>query len=661
MAGNFFSDFAPDAAPAGMAASAQRENFFADFASPPAAVAPPAEVDEGRWQNPVMERIRQLTLAGAHAVAHPVDTAGNVISGAVSGAKLPGEVYRGEANLNDPATIDRAISLGLMISPGAPGAGGAAKAASAAPAVTAEAAIGRAPFALRRAAEGMTPANIEDAGKLIDAAKSQGIDLPWTQAIQEVSGGATNFTNLERYVGGTAGGAPLRQMMANRPAQVEAAGNKVLSTLQPQAPQLPVQAGLAAQDAARQSLLGEEAARTAATSPLYQAANPVKVDAPGMDKLLADMGQAIERDKTGVVTSEVKRLRDMISHVPPATAAQEIPFDLPSSVPAAARGPAPASLVAKREPHLDIENLNNARIVTQERLGMPQVGADAVTKKQSGAVSPFLGRLRMMMEQASPDFKAANQEFAGITKAVVKPEQAGPLGQIAKTPALANQGNALFPTGAAAVPGQEAVLGAAVKKLAARDPQAAESVVHAHLQSLFDVSTKGLQGGPNAMGGANFAKALMGNAQEARNARAVISALPNGRDRLAGVQKLVDVLRATGRAANAGSPTAPLQEIQREAKRGIIGTASSVLHPFQATREFAQKLEMGFNTERIAKIITDRNSAGLFRDLAKQRDPLSSKAAALAYKLISLPARTPPSMARFIQAPQPRQEPSGIQ
>lgn len=137
---NAFDGLFPDIPSAAPAARANAfDNLFPDVKSSPSLGATPtSEIDEGKWQNPGMERIRQLTLGAAHAVAHPIETAGNALEGAMSAVKLPYEVYTGEANLNDPATLDRAFSLGLMINPAARVAGRAKAAVPLAGAPTAE-------------------------------------------------------------------------------------------------------------------------------------------------------------------------------------------------------------------------------------------------------------------------------------------------------------------------------------------------------------------------------------------------------------------------------------------------------------------------------------------------------------------------------------------
>ena len=64
-----------------------------------------------------MERIRQLTLGAAHAVAHPIDTAENVYNSVKSAVTLPGDVYTGKVDPMSDEGIQRAVGLAGFVSP----------------------------------------------------------------------------------------------------------------------------------------------------------------------------------------------------------------------------------------------------------------------------------------------------------------------------------------------------------------------------------------------------------------------------------------------------------------------------------------------------------------------------------------------------------------
>jgi hypothetical protein len=97
----------------------QSSPFLTEAAHRPAPSAAPAAAlaDPGAWQNPAMERVRQVTLGLAHAVAHPIETAGNVVQGVKSALTLPGDVATGKVNPMSDEGIRRAVGLAGMISP----------------------------------------------------------------------------------------------------------------------------------------------------------------------------------------------------------------------------------------------------------------------------------------------------------------------------------------------------------------------------------------------------------------------------------------------------------------------------------------------------------------------------------------------------------------
>ena len=67
---------------------------------------------------------------------------------------------------------------------------------------------------------------------------------------------------------------------------------------------------------------------------------------------------------------------------------------------------------------------------------------------------------------------------------------------------------------------------------------------------------RSLQAGASEYGAANFAKDLIGNAEQHASLQAAIEALPNGQARWDGMQRLLDVAQATGKRQRKGSLTA---------------------------------------------------------------------------------------------------------
>lgn len=196
----------------------------------------------------------------------------------------------------------------------------------------------------------------------------------------------------------------------------------------------------------------------------------------------------------------------------------------------------------------------------------------------------------------------------------------GPLGALAKRDLTTQQAiEALFPTKPLPHSAQE--VGDAVAALAQRSPRAANDLVRAHVESVFDRTARDLQTGPNQAGGAKFRAALVGSEQQHRNLQAAIEALPNGAERWRGFNRFLDIMEATGTRQNIGSRTAYNTEALREFGAG--GAAEVAAHaafsPAMLGRRAAEKYDywrLGRNLNELSAILTDPRSANLLRQLA---------------------------------------------
>jgi hypothetical protein len=163
------------------------------------------------------------------------------------------------------------------------------------------------------------------------------------------------------------------------------------------------------------------------------------------------------------------------------------------------------------------------------------------------------------LEQALADQARLRQQY-------LEPLQRGPLGKIADKDITTQKAmNALFP--ANPLPNSAQEIGTAVQALVNRNPNVAGQLVRAHAESVFNEATQALQSGANQMGGAKFRAVLVGNPQQAANFEAAVRALPYGDQRLAGFNRFLDVMEATGTRQNIGSKTAYNAEFLKGAAR----------------------------------------------------------------------------------------------
>lgn len=237
---------------------------------------------------------------------------------------------------------------------------------------------------------------------------------------------------------------------------------------------------------------------------------------------------------------------------------------------------------------------------------------------------------------------------------------ASPLGRIAKQdPVVGKAVDALFPANPG--PGTHAEIAETVGALAKNRPLAARQLVRYYLEATFNEATQDLRGLPRQYGGAGFASAVRGNAQQRQNLEAALRALPDGETTLAGMDRLFDVLEATGYRPRTGSDTAFNTEIQRRIKDGtgtlgkaITEVASSAaagagvggpkgalggaaLGAKRAGSEILQKVRMARDGAAVARILTDPKATAMLDRLSKQPEG-SRGAELLATKLLQMGA-----------------------
>lgn len=144
--------------------------------------------------------------------------------------------------------------------------------------------------------------------------------------------------------------------------------------------------------------------------------------------------------------------------------------------------------------------------------------------------------------------------------------EASPLGQIAQRPDVKGAIQALFEPNPG--PGTHVEVASAMQALARNDAPAAQSLARTYLETVFNEATQNAKGLASPYGGAGFASAIRGNAQQRHNLEAVIRALPDGEVRWGGLDRLLTTLEATGYRPAKGSDTAFNQAIQKEMASG---------------------------------------------------------------------------------------------
>ena len=501
--------------------------------------------------------------------------------------------------------------------------------------------------AVTGAIKGASPTALDAAEKLIQNAKSMGVDLSRAEALQQVSGGFNRMGNLQRVVEGQGG---MDKFYANRPAQIEGAVSTLADTMAP-ATDRPSLIGKRVGEAAKDIVSEAHAARTERSSPFYKAAAQNNVPPHEVGNIIRQIDDTIASDKTGLLHEPLKEVRDSLVAVPskatqPAT---RVPVVDQRTGTLLRYEHTPAVPGSPEQYVTSVEDIDRARKYFREITKLPAFAPKAIEKETGARINNLLGQLDDIMEKRSVPFRLAKTAHQQASRSVVEPVEAGPVGKLS---AIAEQDtdltkkarNALFPSSPEAGSHQE--IADAVSELAKKEPVAARQLVRSHIENTFNEAARELQSGENQYGGATFRAKLIGNPQQKKNLEAAINALPGGADINKGMDILMDVMGATGKRQRIGSQTAFNADIQDRLKSGLLSKeAASILMGAgvkwpTAVWDRLRLWNLGHNTEEIARLLTDPEAAAEFKALANAPTSSARAARALA-RLTYLAERTP--------------------
>ena len=415
----------------------------------------------------------------------------------------------------------------------------------------------------------VTEQHITDAGKLIQQARSgpNPVDLTWPEALSKVTGRPV-LTDLQRFLESHPRTRPaIESFMAPRAQQVE---NRARGEIQNvgATPANPYALGPQAGKTMENVISRVEAGINDATRPLYDAAEKQRVGpsvhaAITSDPLYAKtlkeirdnpaLNRTIEHlpdDSVGVIDLVQKRMREQAQN---------------------ARVPGTADTS-----NLAALNLQDARTV-------PLAAADTLTGSRPAippSVTPAgpaqIPRITPGQPAVTGVYETARREQARLRSDYLEPLMAGPIGKIAgsdrQTQTVIDM---LF--GKEPLANSEGQIGAAVRVLAQQRPAVAEGIVRTYLEGTLNNAAQALQGGANQFTGAKVWKDLVGHPQEKANLKAAIEALPNGADKWAGLEKMLDVMEATGKRQAKGSLTAfNTMDASQMTTKGVLDLATNV-------------------------------------------------------------------------------------
>ena len=424
---------------------------------------------------------------------------------------------------------------------------------------------------MRNAMGDLDQATLDQVSQLRSNAASRGYDMTIPEAVQQVTGGATDLGNLQRLLESTprTRGA-MADYFSNRPQQVSGVVNNFVEPLLHGSPPPGVLAGQA-QTAATGAMNGVRQGINATADPYYTALRGQLMPDADYATLAADPAYAY-----GLSSLESDPVLGKLLSGPPN--------DL--------------SNVNEVVKHLDTLG-ENARPNPVNPYG------DAT---KVGLYDKARGLADALAGTASPDWRLARDTVANGRAAQLEPMQLGPVGSIASgSPDLGSQTAALYP--AAPFRGQPQATGDALLALGSQNPDLPAQLTGQHIANTFDQSARSLQGGANQFAGARFVSRLMGNPTQADTLAAGLATIDPSGAMNSEAATLADILASGGQRMPVGSRTA-----FNESEMNPISQAPGIIRmihagdPLEIPKNLGNFLGArlaGRNFDQLAGMVTD--------------------------------------------------------
>lgn len=438
--------------------------------------------------------------------------------------------------------------------------------------------------------EGITPQMVNQADALIQEAAGRGIQLAWPEALSQVAGRPV-LTNMMRHLEASPQTENrMATFFGQRPQQVDTAVRGEMGNIAP-VNNTPSSIGPAVGQAGEDIANRIRDAVNTATRPMYDAARqnlvPQQVHAAMVaDPLFAQALNAVRNDPAR--NSFVRGQSD--------------------------RSVAVYDAVKK---YLEERAQNAAQPLNPN--------ASQAVASATGTLGNDVRDIAIASDRAATNgpsaYQAALANQARLREQYLAPFLNSPLGKAAGRDTTTKQAiEALFPSQPLA--NSEREIGQSIRALVNRNPRAAQDLVRAHVEGVFNEAAKDLQTGANQAGGAKFRARLVGNQQQRANLQAAVEALPNGQQRWQGFNRLLDILEATGTRQGIGSRTAYNTEINKlQGAGGLARDAAKVAaNPTRLLQPLVDKYEqykLGSNLNELADILTNPRSANLLRAAAR--------------------------------------------
>lgn len=441
--------------------------------------------------------------------------------------------------------------------------------------------MGRPSYVERRlagAARGVTPGQFDEATDLAQAGHARGVGLTGPEAITQVAPQARGLASAQRIAESSPRDNALAQLYQDRPQAMSNATDTALDQIAPR-PAAPGQVGRLAQEGAEGALEHTRQQINRLAEPYYATARTVPIPPGEMAVLRALPGY----DEALATVRNTPQLNRMVAGLPDDS----------------------VGVLNEVKKQLNQSSENAGSVINPHRNVQVSTGygRDAADVTDTG-------------RSLSRDFGDALDIQTAGRRNVLGPQQAGPLGTIATTPEIGAQGKALLGPGASP---QEVRQAAGM--LMGQDPAAARGIVREELGRRADRTVAGLDntGQPDQYGGSKFARTMRADRGTDMNTSAAMEAVagpPISED----IQRLVDVLQATGNRQRPGSMTAfNTQELENAARSPLATMAqTAITKPFAAAGEAYGRMRAGGRMDDLARVMAAPDSVRQIQAMAQQ-------------------------------------------
>jgi len=443
---------------------------------------------------------------------------------------------------------------------------------------------------VNRQLKGVTPEGMRLAELLQQESYKLGMPVTGPEAIAQATGQKGLVTTQRFLENAQPSQATMNQFMAKRPAGVEKGFNVTVEGISPNAPTSATPYNL--QTAGKEVVGGAKSNLTKSVDPFYQQGYSQMGILPEADikalKAKPRVGDAID---------------DAISHVT---------SDSYSGV--------------KGLPANDPRVLNAAKIYLDAQYSkFTDPLAGSVNSTKAGNAFGGSREIDAYLNSKSPSYAQGSKNFEVAQKTQIGPMKAGPVGQIAEGDV---SGNVLMPAKPLSL--YPADIKRTADLLRRKNPEALPDWTRQNLEGIFNETTQKLSTGENQFGGPKFASTIAGNKQQRDNLRTLVTET-GGMQAWQGFEKFLDVAEAQGQRMPANSATAFNEMVKNELGSGIVSKGLTLFKPSNLVN-WAENMQLGRNSDMLAKMLTDPDSVAKLEELART-GPRSAKAQVFANSL----------------------------